>query len=62
MECYYGIVEFSVSDKQQILLLWRISNDKKYVKVTNNFLQWYIVYCTVVLCISLTAYLYYDYM
>ena len=36
MEC---IVEFSVRDKQRILLLWCISNDKKYVKLTNNFLQ-----------------------
>ena len=36
---YYGIVEFSVRDKQWVLLLWRISNVKKYVKVTNNFLQ-----------------------
>ena len=29
MVCYYGIVEFSVGDKQCLLLFWRISNYKK---------------------------------
>ena len=48
MICYYGIIECSIRDTWPlILLLWRISNDKKYVKVTNNFFQcssdWVIV-------------------